>query len=105
MAFYVGQKVALIDDSEWTAADRLAWSYPEKGVIYTVREVLLPASGDLALRLVEIRNRVGRCVVTGDECEPRFLASRFRPAVEPNIQQFRDLVAPIFNRNRERESV
>ena len=93
MAFYVGQKVIAVDASE----NPLYGPCPLiEGRVYTITRVVR-----------SIQDPGFGLHVDGASHEPAkaFHPHRFRPAVEPNIQQFRDLVAPIFNRNRERESV
>jgi hypothetical protein len=89
MNFRVGQKVVCVDDDPGDDDG----TFPTAGAIYTVSwigvHVCLWEGPELCVRLAEIirpKNSDGDVVP--------YRASRFRPAVD--IQQFRDLVAPIF---------
>lgn len=80
MTFRVGQKVVCISEGcEFGYNDEIV---PQKGQIYTVREVL-PAihyPGELVIRLVEIVNRPRQYRDSFTECS--FRAVRFRSIVE-----------------------
>lgn len=84
MTFWVRQKVVCIDSggNGWNAS---LWTLPVKDNIYTVREVFI-IRGFEFIRLMEIVNPPMADIVTGKTFEPRFLAFRFRPIVEPKAE-------------------
>jgi|GEM_PF-5587989 len=72
---------------------------PRKGVVYTIREVLLPeklpeiSNTVLPLRLIEIVNPPVRFV--NGVLEPAFPSTRFRPLDESRLDVFRDLLVDV----------
>ena len=99
MAFYVGQKVVFLGGASSGYGNE---TMPEIGAVYTVRAATLVRDVENIL-LVEIVN-APRAYAEGT-FEGSFAAECFRPAVEPTQSVFDEYIAPIFNRNRERESV
>lgn len=101
--FRVGQLVVCCDDTFITRGWQNVESKPERGRIYTVRELLAPGlfykSPDLpALRLVEIVNRKrnwGAPCVWGNNFEPVFTQDRFRPVATTDISWAHKLVADL----------
>lgn len=83
MAFHVGQHVVCVERFTNVITGS---GIPEKGAVYTVREVydgLGPHGRELGLRLVEFSRQphIGNV-------EAGFAASRFRPLQKLNIQDF-----------------
>ena len=89
MAFYVGQKVVCVDDKPRVVNGKRGLPVLEikEGRVYTVTAFSVDS-----VTHAETVKIAEHPVGTG------FYPDRFRPAVEPNIQQFRDLVAPIFDK-------
>jgi hypothetical protein len=108
MAFQVGQRVVCVDvrprRKYLHPANAAAWAAPfakpEKGGIYTVREVFdaRPHGFDHdALLLVEIVNPVLDYVAPAGpvRCEQFFLAFRFRPLRTTGIDVFTRMLEPV----------
>jgi len=95
MTFRVGQKVVCVDVSGWPASGG-RYTYPQRGKVYTVREILCDADGDRNIRVAEIKNPMGICIATGDFAEAFFLAHRFRPIVsrKTDISALKALLVP-----------
>lgn len=79
--FRIRQQVVCVDD-EGLGLNSHVFSYPRRGQIYTIRELLAHVDGTPCLRLVEIVNPKG----VSDEGpdiphEPYFACGRFRPLV------------------------
>lgn len=85
MTFTPGQKVTLVDGTNWFYSEYPDDVYPDQGGVYTVRDVVLRVGGE-ALTLMEIRNEpkahwnayAGR----QELMELAFAARRFRPVVD-----------------------
>lgn len=103
MSFHVGQKVECIA----TFCVVMLYPeicFPEKGRVYTVRNVLdLP--GGIGLRLVEIKNELSDTRV--GPFEPTFIDAAFRPITEnkTDISIFKKLLNPSSPKVKEREGV
>ena len=96
MAFYVGQKVVCVDDKPRVVNGKRGLPVLEikEGRVYTVTAFSVDS-----VTHAETVKIAEHPVGTG------FYPDRFRPAVEPTQSVFDEYIAPIFNRNRERESV
>lgn len=80
MNFQVGQQVVCVDDSG-LVRNAGHFTYPIRGRIYTIRELLAHVDGRPCVRLVEIMNPVGAHEDVDIYCEPYFDCLRFRPLV------------------------
>lgn len=92
-----GMEVECIRD-EWTAPEvmKLGVFFPEKGRVYTVREIFVGPfefSDRVYLRLVEIRN-ADRPTARLGPFEPAFNAGAFRPLVRGETRSHETLPAP-----------
>jgi hypothetical protein len=108
MAFHVGQKVVCVDirprrkylHPATAAASVAPLARPEKGGIYTMREVFdaRPHGFDHdALLLAEILNPVLDYIAPAGpvRCEQFFLAFRFRPLRTTSIDVFTRMLEPV----------
>lgn len=98
MAFFVGQKVVCVDASpSWCGLP----CFLVERAVYTIAG--FEAGRSNITRLLETGVYLAELRPTANGFVGAFRASRFRPVVETNIQQFRDLVAPIFHEKRVKE--
>jgi hypothetical protein len=95
----IGQKVVCIDDRRGNAGRYDHETLPQRGSVYTIREIV-PCK-DLGydedgLRLVEIVNPGGWYVSPSGPVlrELAFRVSRFRPVRTTNIDVFRQMLEP-----------
>jgi hypothetical protein len=95
--FEVGMKVVLVDDRHWDLAYRSFLKtrdlrLPEKGAIYTIREIRREHDGMLCLLMAEIVNPPIKYPF--GLLEPSFDAARFRPLQRrpTDIYQFEKLL-------------
>ncbi len=107
--FQVGQKVITIksDLSDYEkqaheAARRAGISFPQYGVVYTVRAVYTARRADgseiAAIRLAEIRNNLHTKFASGEVGEIGFYASCFRPVVERGTDAGMSILREILNK-------
>lgn len=95
----VGMQVECIrDHDEWTGSERMKLGvfFPEKGKVYTVREIFVGPfeySDRVYVRLVEIRN-ADRPTDRAGPFEPAFNAGAFRPLVRGETRSHETLLAP-----------
>lgn len=91
--FHVGQRVACISDwRDWPPAvdyARQGYVYPEKGLVYTIRQIG-PWNMELVL-LEEIINPIP----SGYSYEPGFRYWNFKPVEDTSIESLRSLLSPI----------
>lgn len=90
--FHVGQLVVCINtDWDTNRSDYGKMTYPEKGMIYTIRDIKSFASGT-GMRLEEIINKPLQ--YKAGLAEPSFLIERFRPLKKTSIDCFTALLNP-----------
>ena len=101
MAFHVGQ-LCMMRHTKWpwcptSVTQAISFNLPVCGVVYTVRSTeIRTADGDEYIRLAEIVNSP----IEGHE--PRFHAVEFRPITKQRLAIFRNLLAPVPVKKRER---
>ena len=91
--FRVGQKVVCIYDG-WQSFFHPGEGKPEKGIVYTIRDVYVrDRDGSAFLRFEEIRNPL---IYRNGEAECSYAAHRFRPVVQrkTDISIFKALLTP-----------
>ena len=105
MTFRIGQKVVCVDDVPRAGFD--GWhpdcDIPQKGSVYTVREIGLTVYGDPGLKLEEIR-----CCVrsSGNEhVDTFYFAQRFRPVVERKTETGMAILREILDRESHQDRV
>jgi hypothetical protein len=94
MTFRIGQRVVCVDVRGWKPRMWKNWNYPNKGDVYTIREILADRDGLTCVRLVELLNRPGINFQLNIVDEPFFGGFRFRPVKETDISIFTAMLAP-----------
>jgi hypothetical protein len=94
MTFYPGQKVVCVDASNNPGRKWVPGAAPAEGAVYTVARVRVRRDSVIKLHLQELQNRISSRMEAG------YLSRRFRPAVNPQVEEMRRIVEDVFKKEK-----